>query len=79
MLELIDLLRDWLEGDIQCQIEDVHGDYDSGEYLLFRGTVSQAFREFKKLADEEGIAYELNGYMQIDRSNGLLYIMVEEM
>lgn len=78
MLELMDLLRDWLSGDIQCQIEDVHGDFDDGSYLLFNGTVSNAFKKFKRLEDK-GIVYEVYGYMEIDPSNGLLYIPVEEM
>ena len=78
MLELMDLLRDWLSGDIQCQIEDVNGNYDDDSYILFRGRVTDAFRKFKKLEDK-GIAYELYTYMEIDPSNGLLYIQVEEM
>lgn len=76
MLELMDLLRDWLEGDIQCQIEDVHAGDD--DYVLFNGSVYEAFYYFRDLEDKEGISYELNTAMQIDPSNGLLYIMVEE-
>lgn len=76
MLELLDLLRDWLEGDIQCQIEDVHAGDD--DYVLFNGSVYGAFYYFKDLADKEGISYELYTAMQIEPSNGLLYIMVEE-
>ena len=75
MFELLDLLRDWLEGDIVCQIEDVHRD----DYILFHGTVSKAYQKFRKLADTKGISYELYTYMQIDPTNGLLYIQVEEM
>lgn len=76
MLELIDLLRDWLEGDIQCQIEDVNAGDD--DYVLFNGSVNKAFYYFRDLEDKEGISYELYTAMQIDPSNGLLYIMVEE-
>lgn len=46
MLELMDLLRDWLSGDIQCQIEDVNANDD--EYVLFNGTVRDAFYHFKE-------------------------------
>ena len=77
MLELIDLLRDWLSGDIECQIEDVNANDD--DYVLFHGTVSEAFRYFRKLEDaDDYITYELNSPMEIDPSNGLLYIMVQE-
>ena len=76
MLALMDLLRDWLSGDIECQIEDVHG--GDNDYILFHGTVSKAFQKFKKLEDK-GIAYELYTYMEIDPSNGVLYIQVAEM
>lgn len=75
MLELMDLLRDWLSGDIQCQIEDVHANDD--EYVLFNGSVRDAFYQFRDL-ENEGISYELYQPMEIDPSNGLLYIMVEE-
>lgn len=77
MLELMDLLRDWLDGDILCQIEDVHADYDNDEYILFNGTVRDAFYQFRDL-ENEGTSYELYQPMEIDPSNGLLYIMVEE-
>lgn len=78
MLELIDLLRDWLSGEIQCQIEDVHAGED--DYVLYRGSVTGAFRYFKDLAEQDdSIAYELYGYMEIDPTNGLLYIPVQEM
>lgn len=76
MLELMDLLRDWLSGDIQCQIEDVHAGDD--DYVLFNGSVNKAFNYFKNLEDKEGISYEVYQQMEIDPSNGLLYIMVEE-
>lgn len=77
MLELMDLLSDWLSGDIQCQIEDVHANDD--EYVLFNGTVRDAFYHFKKLEEaDDYITYELYSPMEIDPSNGLLYIMVEE-
>ena len=78
MLELVDLLRDWLSGDINVQIEDTQGDFDDGSYLLFNGTVNKAFQKFRKLEDK-GIGYELDGYMEIDPSNGLLYIPVRQM
>lgn len=75
MLELMDLLRDWLDGDILCQIEDVHANDD--DYVLFNGTVRDAFYQFRDL-ENEGTSYELYQAMEIDPSNGLLYIMVEE-
>lgn len=75
MLELMDLLRDWLSGDIQCQIEDVHANDD--EYVLFNGTVRDAFYHFRDL-ENDGVSYEVYQAMEIDPSNGLLYIMVEE-
>jgi len=78
MLELIDLLRDWLSGDIECQIEDVHANDD--DYVLFNGTVRDAFYHFRNLAEEDNyITYELYSPMEIDPNNGLLYIMVQEM
>lgn len=76
MLELIDLLRDWLSGDIKCQVEDVNADDD---YILFNGTVNDAFRHFRKLSDKDDIEYEVYSALEIDPSDGLLYIQVREM
>ena len=77
MLELIDLLRDWLSGEIQCQIEDVNAGDD--DYILYRGSVNDAFRYFKDLAEQDdSITYELYSYMEIDPATGLLYIPVQE-
>lgn len=76
MLELLDLLRDWLSGDIKCQVEDVNAD---GDYILFNGTVTDAFRHFRKLSDKDDIEYEVYSALEIDPSNGLLYIQVREM
>lgn len=72
MLELLDLMNDYLDGTIECEIYD----YASGD-ILYTGDVYGALKKFRMFRDRDGAAYEVVTYMEIDPTSGKLYIPVE--
>ena len=72
MLELLDLMNDYLDGTIECEIYD----YAAGD-ILYTGDVYGALKKFRMFRDRDDAAYEVVTYMEIDPTSGKLYIPVE--
>lgn len=70
-MDLLDLLNEYLDGNITCEIYD----YNSSD-ILWTGDVYGAAKKFRMFENRDGVSYRVASLMEID-DYGKLYIPVE--